>query len=150
MSELLVLKKIKTTILYKFFQQIARFCERKREWVIRSKKRVIHSFAHLSWMTWANRSQLLFCHEWPEQIAHGHSFVRSDLSDLLTVAHLSWVIWSNHSQLLTCSEQSERMSEWANSRPCNDHCLPPASWSLGDDLNGKEKMWCRIDHANLD
>ena len=64
------------------------------------------SFAHLSWVTWANCSQTLICHEWPEQFAHGcsfdmsnlsnllsHSFVLSNLSKSLTVAHLIWEIW---------------------------------------------------------
>ena len=44
--------------------------------------------AHLSWATWANRSQSLICFERSEQIAHSHSF---DLSE---------------------------MSKWANSQPC--------------------------------
>ena len=66
---------------------------------------------HLSWATWANRSRLLICHEWPQQFAHGLSFVLSDLSDSLTAAHLSWAIWANRSQSLILFEQNERMSE---------------------------------------
>ncbi len=68
------------------------------------------SFAHLSWVTWANCSWSLICHERPEQFAHGHSFVLSDLSDSLTVAHLSWAIWANRSQSLIWFEQNERLS----------------------------------------
>ena len=34
----------------------------------------------------AIHSQLLFCHEQPEGFAHGHSFVKSDKSELLTMA----------------------------------------------------------------
>ena len=59
-----------------------------------------HSFAHLSWATWANRSQSLICHERPERFAHCCSFVLSNLSESLTVAHLIWA-----------------MSKWANSQP---------------------------------
>ena len=44
--------------------------------------------AHLSWATWAIRSQSLICLEGPEGFAHSHSFVLSDLSKLLTV--LNW------------------------------------------------------------
>ena len=46
-------------------------------------KEWIAPIALLSWATWANRSWLLFCHEWPEQIAHGRSFVKSDERELL-------------------------------------------------------------------
>ena len=74
------------------------------------------SFAHLSWVTWG--------------IAHGRSFVMSDLSNSLTVAlltwatwaicsvtHLSWAIWANHSQSLIWFEQ------WENSQPCATWCV---------------------------
>ena len=37
------------------------------------------------WATWAIRSWLLIPSEWPEQIAQGHSFVLSDLSNSLTL-----------------------------------------------------------------
>ena len=57
--------------------------------MIRQKK---EKFAHLSWVTWANRSQSLLCYEWPEPFAHGWYF---DMSDSLTLAHLSWAIWVN-------------------------------------------------------
>ena len=70
------------------------------------------SFAHLSWETWANRSQSLIFQKQPEQFAHSRSFDMSDLSDSLTVAHLSWVIWANRSQSLIWFERSERMSEF--------------------------------------
>ena len=68
-----------------------------RKWVIRSKKQVICSFAHLrvSWATWANRSQSLICHERPERFAHRRSFVGSDQRESFTVAHLIWAIWAN-------------------------------------------------------
>ena len=52
------------------------------------------SFAHLSWVTWANWSQSLICHERPERLAHSCSFDMSNLSYLLTVAHLIWAIWA--------------------------------------------------------
>ena len=68
--------------------------------------------ALFSWATWANCSWSLFCHEQPEQIAHGCSFVMSNLSDLLTVAHLSWTISANHSQSLFKMSNFEQMSEF--------------------------------------
>ena len=42
-----------------------------------------------------NLSESLICHERPKRIAHGCSFVLSDLSDSLTVTHLIWAKWSN-------------------------------------------------------
>ena len=86
---------------HRFSEQIARFlqkmseslvfCEKMSEWAIlskkraiRSKKRAICSFAHFYSATWAIRSWSLICGEQPEQIAHGSSFLVSDLSDLLT------------------------------------------------------------------
>ena len=91
-------------------------------------KRVNEQFAQKKWF-----DHLLFYHERPEQIAHGCSFVMSDLSDLLMVALLSWATWAICSQLLICAEQFElfahsrsfvlsdlsewAMSEWANSQP---------------------------------
>ena len=69
-----------------------------------------HSFAHLSWVNKANRSQSLIFHEWPERFAHGCSFDMSDLIDLLTVAHLSWAISANCLQLLIWFKRSEQMS----------------------------------------
>ena len=81
-----------------FFSQSLIFCERKIK-VIDLLKKPINS---------------LICPEWPERIAHIHSFVMSDicherskqfphsrsfvLSDLsksLTFAHLSWAILAN-------------------------------------------------------
>ena len=60
-------------------------------------KRVNEQFAQKKWF-----DHLLFYHERPEQIAHGCSFVMSDLSDLLMVALLTWAI---HSQSLICPER---------------------------------------------
>ena len=73
------------------------------------------SFTHLSWVTWANCSWSLICHERHEGFAHSRSFVLSNLSDSLTVAHLSWVIWANHSQPLIWFERNEWLSKWAMS-----------------------------------
>ena len=53
----------------------------------------------------------LIYHERPEKIAHGRSFVLSNLSDSLTVTHLSWAILGNRSQSLIWFEQNERMSD---------------------------------------
>ena len=49
------------------------------------------------------------------RIAHGRSFVISDLSDSLTVAHLSWAAWVTRSQSLICLKRNEQMSELAMS-----------------------------------
>ena len=54
----------------------------------------------------------LIYHERLEKIAHGRSFVLSNLSDSLTVTHLSWAILGNRSQSLIWFEQNERMSEF--------------------------------------
>ena len=64
--------------------------------------------AHFLWEIWVNHSQSLVSSEWPEQLAHGRSFVLSDLSESLTVTHL---IWANE--------------RWANSQPCLplDYCM---------------------------
>ena len=108
-----MLKNIpKNTILVKCFERIAHFLWAKEQVSNSLKKRVICSFALLSWVTWANRSRLLFCHEWPERFAHSCSL-------------LSWATWAICSQLLICPKQSERiahsrsfdLSEWVNSQP---------------------------------
>ena len=44
----------------------------------------IRSFAHFWWETWAICSQTLISSEQPERIAHGRSFLVSELGDLLT------------------------------------------------------------------
>ena len=44
--------------------------ERAKKWYARAKEQSLQS---------------LFCHEWPERIAHNNSFVQSNLSDSLTV-----------------------------------------------------------------
>ena len=55
------------------------------KWALRSKRWTIHSFALLGWATWAIRAWSLIFGEGPEQIAHGHSFLVSKLSNLLTL-----------------------------------------------------------------
>ena len=54
---------------------------------------------------------LLIYHEQPERVAHGCSFVMSDLSNLLMVAYSSWAIWAYPSQSLIWFERNEQMSE---------------------------------------
>ena len=87
------LKKVpKNMILVTYFWASRSFVKLKSKWAIcskkranRSKKRAICSFimidlsqlltvAHLSWVTWAIRSQLLICSEQSERIAHSRSF----------------------------------------------------------------------------
>ena len=95
------------------------------------------TFAHLSWVTWANCSHLLICHERPERFAHSRSFVLSDpansshwyisLEQFEQMSNMSkWAIWAN--------EQFEQMSKWAkskwaNSQPC-DYCTLSAQVPL--------------------
>ena len=56
------------------------FCPKMSEWVIPSKKRAIHSFAHFWWATWAIRSWLpFFLSDLSESLIFGEH-----LSDLLT------------------------------------------------------------------
>ena len=81
----------------------------------------------------------LIYHEHPERIAHSHSFVMSNLSNLLKVTLLSWATWAICLQHLICPEWSEQiahdhslkwailskwanewMSEWGNSQPWFD------------------------------
>ena len=97
-------------------------------------------------------AHLLIYHEQPERIAHGCSFVMSDLSDSLMVALLLWATWAICSQSLICLEWSEQiayccsfdfsdlskwaneqMSEWANewiSSPGSAVCITPQSLTL--------------------
>ena len=103
-------------IWFYFLSESLVFCEQNSEWAIRSKKeRFTHS---------------LIYHERPEQIAHGCSFIISDLSNSLTVAHLSWATLAICSQSLVSPEQSEWIAhscsfdlsdlrELANSQPCS-------------------------------
>ena len=94
-----------------FFWANHKLFERKRanEWFAQKKQ----WFAHL-----------LIYLEWPEQIAHSHSFVLSPLSDSLTVGHLSWAIWAiAHSRSFNLGD----LSEWANSQPV-DYRLKPETF----------------------
>ena len=79
-----------------FFERFTRCRERKSKWAIHFKKS--EQFAHL-----------LFYHEWPAKIDHGHSFVMRDLSNSLTFALLS-AAWAICSQPLICPEQSEKIA----------------------------------------
>ena len=68
-----------------FCERFARFCELKRERKICLRKRANSSCLSfvMSNLSDSNRSQSLICHEQPEQIAHGRSFGKSDVSELL-------------------------------------------------------------------
>ena len=106
-----------------------------------SKVRMI---AHLSWATWAIRSQSLICLEWPERFAHICSFVLSDLSKLLTVAHLNWVKWANEQipstafQPLFITERVNtpqpgatvhEVSSGVSSNRLSNYCLSQKEWT---------------------
>ena len=67
-----------------FLSESLVFCEKMSKWAICSKEQAIRSFALFWWATWAIRSWSLIFGEQPEQITHGHSFLVSNLSDLLT------------------------------------------------------------------
>ena len=100
------------------------FCPIMSEWAICSKKLVIHSFAHFWWATWAICSRSLISSERPERIAHGRSFLVSDLSDWLTSlifgeqherfahnAQRKWAIVSESLTLLTKKEEKWEKNE---------------------------------------
>ena len=78
------------------------------------------SFAHLSWVTWAN------C-----------SFVMSHLRELLMVAHLSWATWAIRSQLLIFLEQSE--SELIACSRSFD-LSEMSKWAMSDERMSDERM----------
>ena len=139
-------------ILFIFVEWIACFLWAK-EWMsnLLTKNRVICSFALLWWVTWVNRSQSLFSHEWPERFAHGRSFVMSDLNNSLTVAHVSWAIWAKRSQSLI------KMSnfEWMRDEPIGAQLFwligPPKLVQLWVLLTRETSFspkirtyWCRI------
>ena len=67
-----------------FSERIARFLPKNEQMSDLLKKRAIHPFAHFWWATWAIRSRSHISSERCEQIAHGRSFMVSNLSDSLT------------------------------------------------------------------
>ena len=81
-------------ILVKFFERIARFW-----WVKERMSDLLRKHEQFTY--------LLIYHERPERIAHGHSFVMSDLSNLLTDALLTWATWAIRSQSLFWHERPE-------------------------------------------
>ena len=77
----------------------------------------------------------LIYHEQPERIAHGCSFVLSDLSDSLKVAHFLWATWAICSRSLIWFVLNER---WANERIPSPASNVPYS-NLFFNLQKKEK-----------
>ena len=69
---------------HRFPERITRLLQKMSKWAIRSKIRAIRSFAQFWWGTWAIRSWSLIFGERPEWIAHGCSFLVSDLRNWLT------------------------------------------------------------------
>ena len=65
---------------------------------------------------WENRS-FFVSEEQPERIAHGYSFVMSDLGDSLTAGPLSWAIWANRSHR---SLKWAILSKWAKEQWGNE------------------------------
>ena len=93
------------------------------EWVNCSFLWANHSFALFWWATWVIRSWLLISSEQPEQIAHGRSFILSDLSESLShsfdlsdlskslmVAYFLWATWAIRSLSLISSELPDRFA----------------------------------------
>ena len=99
MSELLTIFKLpkkctKNMILFKFFLVNCLFL-----WV---KERLSNLLK--------KTSNLLICSLTMSNLS-SHSFVMSNLSNLLTIAHLSWATWAISSLFLICPEQSEQMAQ---------------------------------------
>ena len=65
---------------HRFSEQIARFLKKMSDWLKKTSDSLICSF--------------LVSIEQPERIAHGCSFLVSDLSESLMVAHFWWVTWA--------------------------------------------------------
>ena len=81
-----------------FLSESLVFCKKlaNKQWAQKTSDSLICSFfvsnlsnsfpvAHFWWAIWANWSQALIFGEWPERFAYSHSFVMSNLSDLLTL-----------------------------------------------------------------
>ena len=105
--------------LFGFPSESLIFCPKMSEWAIRSKKLAIHSFALFWWATWAICSRLLIISsERCMQIAHGCSFLVTDLSDLLIFgdrperfAHIAQRKWAIVSASLTSLTKKEEISQ---------------------------------------
>ena len=111
-------------LLIGFPSESPAFCPKMSNWAIPSKTRTNHSFAHFWWATWAICSQSLISSERCERIAHGGSFLVSNLSDLLIslifgerpelLAHIAqrkWAIVSESLILLTKKRKWAKMSD---------------------------------------
>ena len=98
------------TSLIGFSSESLVFCQKLSEWAIGSKKWANHSFAPFWWATSAIRSQSLIFSERPEWIAHGPSFLVSNLSDSLTS-----LIWFEQNERFThiAHQKRENEREWA-------------------------------------
>ena len=98
--------------------------------------------AHLSWATlvicsfvMSDISDLLICHERPEQFAHSHSFVLSNLSKSLTVAHLSWANWAN------CSFDFSEIEQMSDEQMSEFPALQTRGWNPRETLYSNPPMW---------
>ena len=83
-------------LLIWFMSKLLVFCQKMSKWAIRSKKWVIHSFAHFWWAKCA--------------ILSHRSFPLSDLSESLMIAHFWWAKW------VICSHCSFDLREMSDSR----------------------------------
>ena len=106
-------------LLICFLSELLVFSQKVSEWAIRSKKWAIRSFAHFWWVAWAIRLRLLIFGEQTEQIAHGCSFLVSDLSDSLTSLR------GNEQRSCFWQQKSDLLRKpWANSHLCWNSVSP--------------------------
>ena len=94
----------------------------------------------------SNLSKSLFWYEQPEQFAHSHSFVLSDMSKSLTVAHLIWAIWVNeqmsragNSLIWFPSESLVFVQKWANEQFSQKN-----EWFTHSLMFGEQNEWFAI------
>ena len=95
----ITLKKSGNELIARFFKNF-----------LKGKNKMLFKFV------WENRS-FFVSEEQPERIAHGYSFVMSDLGDSLTAGPLSWAIWANRSHR---SLKWAILSKWAKEQWGNE------------------------------
>ena len=89
-----------------FLEQFAHFLWAKEQFA--REKEQIAPIALLSWATWGNQSQLLFCKEWRERIIKVTLKKKSELakSDSLLEIRIVQVIRSNHERFAQITRKS--------------------------------------------
>ena len=87
--------------------------------------------------------------ERPERIAHGRSFVLSNLSNSLTVPHFLWATWAIHSQSLIFLELSEQIAHSCSfdlSEMSDERIPSPGTHTLGNTIfwNNSNFFSCKL------